>query len=129
LAKQRLSSEELKQRESAMIAYLSEITPGKNAPILFVDKMMNELSALEHTLNKLKAFVNFLSKLNPLQYLEWMQNAYARYKASYNVQKPEEADVIAEPEMSPTPLQTGSLPLPGAKKGRKKKKATSLTPA
>lgn len=128
MAKQHLSSEELKQRESAMIAYLSEMPPAKDAPILFVEKMMYELSALENTLNKLKAFVNFLSKLNPLQYLEWMQNAFARYRASYNAQQPEEAEVIAEPEVPLAHLPIGSIALPGTKKGRKKKK-TTLTPA
>lgn len=37
------------------------------------------LNALEKTLNKLKAFVRFLSNLNPLNYKNWMLKAFANY--------------------------------------------------
>lgn len=121
MAKLTITEQELKEREVAMRTYLSELPAAKNASFIFAQTFLDEMTALEKTLNKLKAFINFLSKLNPMQYLRWMQSAYAQYTApTGNLSFGEDADHEETFGTEPSTLQ--SWPSSTPKKRAKKKK-------
>lgn len=72
-----VSLEEKKRRANDMYAFLMSQPVAANSPMIDYNKLVAELSLIEGILNKLKAFVRFLSKLNPAEYLRWFHKAYA----------------------------------------------------
>lgn len=82
-----MSLEQEKQAEFEIQQLLESIPRAKHFPIPRHETVDAMIFSLEGTIKRLKAFVSFLSLLNPMQYLKWMTEAYARYvpsKASDN---------------------------------------------
>ncbi len=74
-----ISQAEKQRRADEMFAFLRSQPVAANSPMIDYDKLVEELSLFEGMLNKLKAFVRFLSKLNPTEYLRWFHKAYASF--------------------------------------------------
>ncbi|MFI4937856.1 MAG: hypothetical protein ACHQJ6_05025 [Candidatus Berkiellales bacterium] len=74
-----IAEQKEKARSEEMLQFLLEIPSAKNSPYAVYDKVINTLAALEATINKLKGFLRFMAKLNPAEYLRWMQNAFSSY--------------------------------------------------
>ncbi|MBS0287937.1 MAG: hypothetical protein JSR17_11610 [Proteobacteria bacterium] len=58
--------------------YLLGLPPAKHSPLGANDDLVDELSLLEGIIQRLWKFVRFLQKLNPMEYLRWMHDAFAR---------------------------------------------------
>ncbi|MBS0288452.1 MAG: hypothetical protein JSS07_00270 [Proteobacteria bacterium] len=61
---------------------LRTLPAATHSPLIDYDALVNELSNSLKLLSKLKAFIQFLSKLNPSQYLEWMHKAFSNVVVS-----------------------------------------------
>lgn len=79
-----ISAEERQRRANDMYAFLCSQPIAANSPMIDYNKLVEELSLFEGMLNKLKAFVRFLSKLNPTEYLRWFHKAYASFTLPIN---------------------------------------------
>ncbi|HRE31980.1 MAG TPA: hypothetical protein PLD88_08405 [Candidatus Berkiella sp.] len=77
-----MSFDPAKQAENEMQTLLDSIPRSKYFPLAHEEIVDSTISSLEATIKRLKAFVSFLSLLNPMQYLKWMADAYARYVPS-----------------------------------------------
>ncbi len=77
-----MTLEEEKQAEYEIQQLLESIPRAKHFPIPRHETVDAMIFSLEGTIKRLKAFVSFLSLLNPMQYLKWMTEAYARYVPS-----------------------------------------------
>jgi hypothetical protein len=78
-ARKVISAKERQRRANDMYAFLCSQPIATNSPMIDYNKLVEELSLFEGMLNKLKAFVRFLSKLNPTEYLRWFHKAYAGF--------------------------------------------------
>ncbi len=58
--------------------FLLSLPLAKHSPMGQQTDLADELSVLDSIVRKLKAFVSFLSKLNPAEYLRWMHDAFAK---------------------------------------------------
>lgn len=70
-----------KVNEAQIIAELEALSPTKFS-IPYVHMMDSRIGTLEKTIKGLKGFISFLSKLNPMEYLRWMSQAFSGYIAS-----------------------------------------------
>lgn len=77
-----MTLDEEKQAEYEIQQLLDSIPRAKHFPIPRHEAVDAMIFSLEGTIKRLKAFVSFLSLLNPMQYLKWMADAYARYVPS-----------------------------------------------
>lgn len=78
---EQISPKEKKRRAESLRDYICNLPP-TTTMILHYEGLVEKLSSMEKLLNKLNAFVRFLSNLNPVKYLEWMHNAFAGFKTS-----------------------------------------------
>lgn len=85
--------DEKKRRAEDLYSYLRSL-PQTNTMILYYDGLVEKLSSFEVVLNKLQAFVRFLSKLTSEKYGQWMEKAFAGFKA-----------VISSPQMTDTTVK------------------------
>ncbi len=77
-----MSLEQEKQAEFEIQQLLESIPRAEHFPVPRDEVVDAMIFSLEGTIKRLKAFVSFLSLLNPMQYLKWMTEAYARYVPS-----------------------------------------------
>lgn len=96
-----MSLEQEKQAELEIQQLLESIPRAKHFPMPRHEIVDAMIFSLEGTIKRLKAFVSFLSLLNPMQYLKWMTEAYARYVPSKATDNKGQARVELE-----TPLAT-----------------------
>jgi hypothetical protein len=71
--------QEIAAIEDEMHQRLANIPLARCNPYSQAVILENELSSLEKTIKRLKTFIAFLRKLNPVQYIEWFKEAYASY--------------------------------------------------
>lgn len=86
----KLSAEQLKKNEEALWSFLRTIEAPKKAAVPYLEDIQFQDSALEKLISRVKKLIQFLSKLNPMEYLAWMEKAFAR--ATYS--KPTDNPVI-----------------------------------
>ncbi len=82
-----ISYQEKLLRTQEIREFLLSLPVANNSPMLNFDALVAELTMREAFLNKLKAFVRFMSKLNPAEYLRWMQKAFSQYVATPNTKE------------------------------------------
>lgn len=76
LAGQNLSRKQIIAHE--IREYLLGLPPAKHSPLGANDDLADELSMLQGIISRLWKFVRFMQKLNPMEYLRWMHDAFAR---------------------------------------------------
>lgn len=74
-----VSYEEQRRRAIAIQEFVNSLPLASHSPLSYL-RMVEELSHKEKIIAKLKSFVRFLSKLNPMEYINWMKNACSLYK-------------------------------------------------
>lgn len=71
--------EEYKKSVNEMTEQLLQLPVAQGAESLFQESFLRKLCAYESTIHRLSGFINFLSKLNPMQYLDWMKEAFSKF--------------------------------------------------
>lgn len=108
--------QEMAAIEDEMHQRLANIPLARCNPFTQVLILENELSSLEKTIKRLKSFIAFLRKLNPVQYIEWFKDAYTSYVPAKQTAKAKTsvapATAIEQPTASTLP--TRALPKPTA---------------
>ncbi len=114
---------ESKARANELLRFLREdIQLSPQAPIVFHEPLFEKLSALEKTLHGLKSFIQFLTKLSAIEYIEWMSNAFSQYMGSSSAASP----LPAKRTSSSGTASLTNLPPSSPRKSRKKK--SKVTP-
>jgi hypothetical protein len=116
----RLSPEQIRTNAANMVEFLKSLPVAENSPLIY-ERLVGEIAILDSIVNKLKAFVRFLSKLNPAEYLRWMHNAFAQMVTPVSVNQTE-AKVPAMNEEPDDLNFTFEIPTTKASKQKKAKK-------
>jgi len=111
--------EERKERANAMLCFLEALPLAKHSPFY-------EYHALEKVLQRLKAFLRFLTALNPKQYLAWMLKAFSHTAAESTLSAPSEPYTGEEASVSSS-LERESV-VPPAPRGEKPDRKRLPTP-
>lgn len=82
---EKLSPEQLKANEEALWSYLRTIATPKRAAIPYLDEATLPYQVLKGLIERVKKFIQFLSKLNPLEYISWMENAFSSISSQNKV--------------------------------------------
>ncbi|MCS5711199.1 hypothetical protein [Candidatus Berkiella aquae] len=100
-----MSLDPAKQAEIEMQTLLDSIPRSKYFPMAREEIVDSTIDSYETTIKRLKAFVRFMSSLNPMQYLKWMLEAFARYVPSKTTSSnaPAEASLSQQASKSASP--------------------------
>ncbi|MBN9286974.1 MAG: hypothetical protein BGO43_11355 [Gammaproteobacteria bacterium 39-13] len=114
-----VSYAEKRKRAEEFHSYLRSL-PQNETMILYYEGLVEKLSSFEKVLNKLQAFVRFLSKLTSEKYGQWMEKAFAGFKATFASPQVDEAktkEIDMPTDFSPVTFET-----PASTKDQKKTK-------
>lgn len=106
------SLQEIAAIEDEMHQRLANIPLARCNPYSQAVILENELSSLEKTIKRLKSFIAFLRKLNPVQYIEWFKEAYASYAPTKQTAKAKTGAAPAEAAHQPTVSSSPTMALP-----------------